>query len=223
MTDAPLFSVVGTRRVYEGAICAVRVDEVVMPGGGTAQREVVEHDLAVAVVALRDSPGGEEVALIEQYRHPLGRRLWELPAGLMDAEGEEAHVAAARELAEETGLAADDWSVLVDVVPSPGFLTEAVRVYLARGVRDIGREAAVDDEEADLRLVWVPLAVAVQATLDGHVVNASAVAGLLAAAALRSGAGTARRTFLPGPDDAWTVNRSGSPRSAPALPGVPEA
>ena len=223
MTDAPLFSVVGTRRVYDGAICAVRVDEVVMPGGGTAQREVVEHDLAVAVVALRETDGGPEIALIEQYRHPLGRRLWELPAGLMDAEGEPAHVAAARELAEETGLAADEWTVLVDVVASPGFLTEAVRVYLAQGVRDVGRDAAIDDEEADLRLVWVPLAVAVQATLDGHIVNASAVAGILATAAVRAGVGTARAEFSPGPDDPWTVNRSGSPRSAPALPGVPEA
>nr|WP_240189418.1 NUDIX hydrolase [Nakamurella flavida] len=218
-----MFSVVGTRRVYDGAICAVRVDEVVMPGGGVAKREVVEHDLAVAVVALREATDGPEIALIEQYRHPLGRRLWELPAGLMDADGEPAHEAAARELAEETGLAADDWSVLVDVVASPGFLTEAVRVYLAQGVRDVGRDAAVDDEEADLRLVWVPLAVAVQATFDGLVVNASAVAGILATAALRSGAATARAAFLPGPDDAWTVNRSGTPRSAPGLPGVPGA
>ena len=74
-----------------------------MPGGNTARREVVEHYGAVAVLALDDD---NNVVLVYQYRHPLGRRLWELPAGLLDLGGEPPHVTAARELKEEAGLAA---------------------------------------------------------------------------------------------------------------------
>jgi len=99
VSDPEIFSVVGSRLAFKGKIAKVRVDDVVMPGGGTAAREVVEHDRAVAVVAIDDAG---DVVLIEQYRHPMRRRLWELPAGLMDVDGEPAQSAAARELGEET-------------------------------------------------------------------------------------------------------------------------
>ena len=97
---------VDSETVYVGKIFALRADEVQMPGGTTARREVVEHYGAVAVVALDDD---DNVVLVYQYRHPVGRRLWELPAGLLDLGGEPPHVSAARELEEEAGLAADDW------------------------------------------------------------------------------------------------------------------
>ena len=179
MTAPEIFSVAASRVAFEGKIATVRIDEVVMPGGGTALREVVEHDRAVAVVAVDDSGA---VVLIEQYRHPLRRRLWELPAGLMDVDGESPQPAAARELGEETGLAASKWSVLVDVAASPGFTDEVVRVFLATGLTEIGRQGEIDDEEADLKIVRIPLLTAVAAALAGDIVNASAVAGLLAAA-----------------------------------------
>ena len=113
-----VFSVVSSERVFDGVVASLRVDEVVMPGGGTAKREVVEHGGAVAIVALDtagplDQAAGFEVVdaeesadmviLIEQYRHPLGRRLWELPAGLMDVDGEPGQLAAARELVCSSG------------------------------------------------------------------------------------------------------------------------
>ena len=107
-----------------------------MPGGNTARREVVEHYGAVAVLAIDDDGN---VVLVYQYRHPLGRRLWELPAGLLDLGGEPPHMTAARELKEEAGLAADDWRVLVDLDSAPGFSDESVRVYLATGLTDVGR------------------------------------------------------------------------------------
>ncbi len=173
-----VFDVRSSQRVFTGAVASVRVDEVEMPGGEVARREVVEHDLAVAVVAVDDL---DQVVLIEQYRHPLGHRLWELPAGLRDVAEEPALLAVQRELAEETGLAAARWELLVDVAVSPGFTTEAVRVFLARQLAEVGRQGEIQHEEADLRMARVPLAEAVAAVLDGRIVNASAVAGILAA------------------------------------------
>ncbi|MCZ8380874.1 NUDIX hydrolase [Mycobacterium sp. CPCC 205372] len=171
------FETVESETVYVGKIFALRADEVRMPGGTTARREVVEHYGAVAVVAVDDAGN---VVLVYQYRHPFGRRLWELPAGLLDAGGEAPHITAARELEEEAGLAADTWSVLVDLDSAPGFSDESVRVYLATGLSDVGRPDA-HDEEADLTVERVPLSEAVRMVLRGEIVNSIAVAGILAA------------------------------------------
>jgi len=96
------FKTVNSETVYIGNIFALRADDVRMPGGNTARREVVEHYGAVAIVAMDDD---KNIALVYQYRHPVGRRLWELPAGLLDLGGEAPHLTAARELEEEAGLA----------------------------------------------------------------------------------------------------------------------
>jgi ADP-ribose pyrophosphatase len=174
------FETLHSETVYVGNIFALRADEVRMPGGSTARREVVEHYGAVAIVALDDD---RNVVMIYQYRHPLGRRLWELPAGLLDMGGEPPHLTAARELAEEAGLAADHWRVLVDLDSTPGFTDESVRVYLATGLREVGRPEA-HDEEADLRVERVPLADAVARVFTGEIVNSTTVAGILAANAV---------------------------------------
>jgi 8-oxo-dGDP phosphatase len=171
------FERVSSETIYVGKIFALRADDVRMPHGNIARREVVEHYGAVAVVALRDD---NAVMLVHQYRHPLGRRLWELPAGLLDLGGEPPHITAARELKEEAGLAARQWRTLVDLDSAPGFSDESVRVYLATGLTDIGRPQA-HDEEADLTLRWLPLDEAVQMVLSGEIVNSLAVGGILAA------------------------------------------
>jgi len=176
-TTPGLFDVVDTEEKYAGKIVQVRVDQVVMPGGKVAAREAVRHHRAVAVVALDED---DRVILVSQYRHPLRRRFWELPAGLLDIDGESAQPAAARELAEEVGIRADDWQILVDIVPSPGIMDEGVRVYLARGLTDIGRQGEITDEEADLTIVRVPLTVALEGVFRGDIVNGLAVSGLLA-------------------------------------------
>jgi 8-oxo-dGDP phosphatase len=171
------FETVASETVYVGKIFALRADEVRMPGGTTARREVVEHYGAVAVLALDDD---RKVALVYQYRHPLGRRLWELPAGLLDLGGEPPHITAARELKEEAGLAATTWHTLVDLDSAPGFSDESVRVYRATGLTDVGRPEA-HDEEADLTMRWVPLDEAVKMVLSGEIANSIAVGGILAA------------------------------------------
>jgi 8-oxo-dGTP pyrophosphatase MutT (NUDIX family) len=176
------FTVLSTSDVYVGRILALRADEVEMPGGSRATREVVEHNGAVAILALDED---DQVTLIHQYRHPLGRRIWELPAGLIDHLGEDPLEAAKRELVEEVGLAAEHWSVLVDVAASPGFTDEVVRVYLATGLSVVDREL-MGDEEADLVARKVPLAEAVRMALAGELVNGAAVGGILAAQAVRS-------------------------------------
>lgn len=182
------FAVTGSRLVYDGAIVALRVDDVAMPDGSGARREVVEHHAAVVIVAVDDS---DRVTLVHQYRHPLGRRLWELPAGLMDVDGEPAVDCARRELVEEAGLTARRWSVLADLASSPGFTDETLRVYLAEGLEATGRPDAAD-EEADLVVTSVPLAEAVRMVLAGEIINAPAATGILALSAVRSGGGEPR-------------------------------
>jgi 8-oxo-dGDP phosphatase len=182
------FETVDSETLYVGKIFALRADEVRMPGGTTARREVVEHYGAVAILAMDDDG---RIVMVYQYRHPVGRRLWELPAGLLDMGGEPPHLTAARELAEEAGLAAREWRVLVDLVSAPGFSDEGVRVYLATGLSEVGRPDA-HDEEADLVVQWFPLGDAVRMVMAGDIVNAIAVSGILAAYTVRDDVTTLR-------------------------------
>lgn len=188
------FTTVSSQDLYRGKVLALRADEVAMPDDEVARREVVEHFGAVAILALDEQ---DQVVLIHQYRHPLGHRLWELPAGLLDEPGEAPVAAAARELAEEVGLSAGRWEVLVDVAASPGFSDEVVRVFLARDLASADREQPVGDEEADLVVRRIALAEAVRMVLAGEVVNSSSAAGILAAQVVLSGAGVTRPSDAP--------------------------
>lgn len=187
------FTVTDSQLLVDAPILALRRDRLAMPGGREANREIVEHFGAVAVVAL-DTDG--RVAMVEQYRHSVGRRLLELPAGLLDIHAEPELDAARRELYEEAGLEADTWAVLVDLVTSPGFAEEAVRVFIARGLHEVERPEA-EDEEADMDLRWVPLAEARAAVMRGEIVNSIAVAGILAAGEVEAGCAVPRGTDEP--------------------------
>jgi 8-oxo-dGDP phosphatase len=188
------FTVVDSSTGYVGRIVALRLDQVVMPGGRCAGREVVEHPGAVAILPLHDDGS---VVMVDQYRHPVGHRLRELPAGLLDMAGEDPLSTAQRELREETGYAARDWSVLVDVVTAPGFSDEAVRVFLARGLTEVGRPPSADDEEADLAVVRLPLGEAVRQVLAGEIVSSPTIAGLLALHAVLTDAAQPRPVDAP--------------------------
>ena len=181
-----------------GAIARLRSDAVQMPDGEVLPRQVLEHPGAVAVVAL-DVAG--QVLMIRQYRHPVGRLLWEIPAGLRDVAGEPLLATAERELLEETAYRARDWLVLADFFPSPGISTERVRIFLARSltlVPESEREYIPQHEEAQLLIDWVPLDEAVARFVAGDLHNGVTGIGILAAyAASRSRFGTLRQADAP--------------------------
>jgi 8-oxo-dGDP phosphatase len=187
------YRVLDRETVYEGGIISLHRERVAMPGGGDSVRDVVRHPGAVVVAALDDE---ERVVLVRQYRHPVGEHLWELPAGLRDADGEPPVQTARRELAEETLLAAGRWSLLATLYTSPGFCDEQVLVYLAEDLSGTVRPDGfvVEHEELDMTVERLPLAEAVRWVADGRIRNGSSVVGVLAAAAAR--AGTYRPTPL---------------------------
>jgi 8-oxo-dGTP pyrophosphatase MutT (NUDIX family) len=181
------YEVLARETVYEGRVISLERDTVAMPGGGESVREIVRHPGAVAVVAVDDQ---DRVVLVRQYRHPLGEHLWELPAGLRDADGEPPLETAKRELAEEALLSAARWSLLTTSYSTPGFCDEKVLVYLAEELSDVERPEGfvVEHEELDMTVERVPLDDAVQWVFDGEVRNSSAIIGLLAAAQGRASA-----------------------------------
>ena len=178
MSELDAYGVVGSETKFNGSLVTVRVDDVRMSDGTVVQREVITHPGAVAIVALDDEG---KIILVNQYRAAIGAQLDELPAGLLDVDGESALDAAKRELAEEARLVADDWDVLLDLHPSPGVSTEAIRVFLARGLSSAEGEFAPEHEEQTMTVSREPLSEAVRRALSGGITNAAAVAGILAA------------------------------------------
>jgi 8-oxo-dGTP pyrophosphatase MutT (NUDIX family) len=172
------WTVRGTVPRYSGSVASIRTDTVVMPGDGTAERDVVSHPGAVGVIALDERA---RVLVLRQYRHPVGRLLWEPPAGLLDVPGERPLEAARRELYEEAHQQASDWRVLVDAFTTPGISNESVRVFLARGLSTVdGERHAGEHEEADMPVAWVPLDLLVRRILGGQLHNPLIVMGALA-------------------------------------------
>ena len=198
MTE-PEYEVLDSVERFAGRVISVRSDRVRMSDGSVGTRDVVAHLGAVAILALDED---DNVVLVRQFRHPVRDTLDELPAGLLDIEGEPALVAAQRELAEEAALVASDWWVLADVLTSPGMTDEAVRIFLARGLSDVPTEDRFEAEHEELTMTVhrVPLSEAVSRVLDGSIRNGIAVAGLLAAQVAIAGGSTLRPVDAPWPD-----------------------
>jgi 8-oxo-dGTP pyrophosphatase MutT (NUDIX family) len=196
-----------SERVFEGKVWDVRRDAFEF-GGHEIVREYMDHTGAVGVLALDDD---DRVFLIKQYRHPVRMRDWEIPAGLLDVDGEEPLLAAQRELAEEADLVASQWAVLTDVATSPGGSDEVIRVYLARGLTPTAEAFAREAEEADMETRWVPLDECVEAVLARRIHNAPLAIAVLAADAAR-----ARNWQTLGEADAPWPSRSAPRRASSA-------
>jgi len=182
LRDEP-FDVEVTRSetVYNGYVWDVREDTF-RYGNASLVRHYLDHTGAVAVVAIDDEG---RVLLIQQYRHPIRMRDWEIPAGLLDVAGEDPQAAAARELAEEADLEADHWEDLGNFAVSPGGSEEFVRIFLATGVRSTGEVFDRDDEEADIRKAWVPVTEVLDGIAEGRLHNGIMTIGVLMAARRR--------------------------------------
>lgn len=194
----------------QGVIQEFVSDVVAVPDGATMRRDYLRHTGAVGVIALDEH---DRVVVVRQYRHPVGFKLVEPPAGLLDAAGEGWLSAAQRELAEETGLAASDWAVLVDYFTSPGCLQESLRIFLARGLTPVDRPEGfvIEHEEADMDTCLVALSDLVDAIYAGRIQNPTMVVGALAAyAALQSGRLDALRT----PEAPWPARDAKRDRDA---------
>lgn len=181
LADQPMrWQVTGRAELGEGRVSAFVEEEVETPSGEHIRRQFLTHPGAVAVLAWREQT--DDVAVLRQYRHPVGMELVEIPAGLLDVDGEDYLVAAQRELAEEAELAADRWDVLVDFLSTPGACEETLRVYLARDVRPAARPDGfvLEGEEAHMTCEWVPRADLVEAVLAGRCQSPSLTAGVLA-------------------------------------------
>jgi 8-oxo-dGDP phosphatase len=189
--------VVGEPRRAHGVFVTLRTDQVQMPDGQLAERDVVEHPGAVAVVALDDD---EWVLLIRQYRHPTGHLLWEIPAGIRDVAGEDPLATAQRELLEEAGYRARDWRVLADIFSAPGITSERLLIFLARGLTAAAESErggyVPQHEEAHLLVRWVPLRQAVNLFLAGDLHNGVTAVGILSAYAAQQGGVAAPREYV---------------------------
>jgi 8-oxo-dGDP phosphatase len=190
--DRHHFEVLSSERRFSGAVFDVRTDAVRMPDGSVVNRDVVTHPGAVAILAL-DSD--DNVVMVRQYRHAVGHEVLELPAGLLDVEGEPALTGARRELFEEAALVAGQWAVLLDMYNSSGMSDEAIRVYLARELTDVAEQDrfAPEHEEISMTVERYPLDELVRMALAGDLVNATAVAGVLAGWVARANGWTGLR------------------------------
>lgn len=171
------FRHVGERLIHQGAVVGFYEGTFEGPDGSRFERDVVRHPGAVSVVPV----DGDEVVLVRQYRAPIDAVVLEIPAGKRDVHGEDPAVTAARELAEEVGLAAGSLQPLIELHHSPGFCDELQLVYLGRDLRPVPQ--ALDGiEEQHLTVERYRFDEAVAMCLDGRITDAKTIVGILAAA-----------------------------------------
>lgn len=171
----------GSEIGFQNGYLTLTVDTIVGPDAQEHPRVVVRPRPAVGVVAVDEDL---RILLVEQYRHPMGRRMLEIPAGLMDVDGEEPIQTAARELAEETDIVAATWRELVQIAPTVGYSTEVITLFHATDLSAVpdAERTEREAEEADMAHWWVDLDDAVAACLDGRIVDAKTMVAVLAVA-----------------------------------------
>lgn len=169
--------VLDSRTEYTGKIMSIQRDELTRGDGKTFIRETAVASDAVGIVAIDDKG---RILLIRQYRHPMGRPVWEIPAGRMDVDGEKPEETALRELREETDTTAASVELLTLFLNSAGWTTERTYVYLAKGLTNVP-EFERENEEADIEKKWIPLEEAAELVKSGEIDDAKTVIGILLA------------------------------------------
>lgn len=163
---------VSSKTVYRGKLLHVLEDEVRLPNGRSARREYIRHPGAAVMVPM---PDPETVVLVRQFRYPLARHFYEMPAGKIDP-GEDPLATAKRELLEECGYEAAEWRHMATIHPCIGYADERMEFYLARQLRDVGR---TPDEDEFLETVTVSFAEALRWVREGRITDQKTVIGLL--------------------------------------------
>ncbi|GGG17058.1 ADP-ribose pyrophosphatase [Lysinibacillus alkalisoli] len=161
---------IATKKIFQGHIINVQVDDVVLPNGKVGKRELVKHPGAVAIIAITSD---DKIVLVEQFRKPLERTIIEIPAGKMEA-GELPLHTAKRELEEETGYGAEHWEHVQTFSTSPGFADEIIHIYVAQNLYEVSNRAVMDEDEF-VELIEVSLQDAQQLMTNEQIYDAKTV------------------------------------------------
>lgn len=181
MTPDSVFAETHRELLHDAGFISMTNRSIVAPDGSMFQRIVVEHPGAVAVVPMI----GDDVILIRQYRAAAGTRILEIPAGKLDVQGENAEVAACRELAEETGYVATDLVHLIEMWTAIGFSDERITIFLATDIEP-GSATPIGPEEVDAEVLRMSFERAIELVVAGEISDAKSVAGLLLTARIRA-------------------------------------
>jgi len=167
--------VLSSQTVFQGPVFSIVSQQVEEPDQVRVRRDIVEHPGSIVILPVDDTVKPPRVLLERQYRHAAGQRMWELPAGSLDP-GENKLAAAKRELLEETGYTAVRWQRAMFFYVSPGFLSESMQVFLARGLQK-GKAQPEEDERIAVRFFSLPQAV--RMAMTGKIIDAKTIAPLL--------------------------------------------
>ncbi|MEK4093242.1 MULTISPECIES: NUDIX domain-containing protein [unclassified Viridibacillus] len=163
-----------SKKIFEGRVISVKVDEVILPNGNTSTRELVTHPGAVAIIPITNEG---KIVLVEQYRKPLERSIIEIPAGKLE-KGEKPEYTAIRELEEETGYGSKNFTFVQSFATSPGFADEVIHIYVARDLYRIENPAGLDEDEF-VELLEVTLEQAEQMIREERIYDAKTVFAIM--------------------------------------------
>lgn len=163
---------ISSKRIHEGKVLNLRVDKVLLPNDKTSLREIVEHNGAVAIVAVTDE---NKILMVRQYRKAVEKVLIEIPAGKLE-KGEAPYDCAERELIEETGFRAHQLDEVMEIITSPGFCTEKIHLFVAR---DLTIDYLENDEDEFIDIITMNLDEALEKIVSGEIVDSKTIIGLL--------------------------------------------
>lgn len=167
-----------SKSIYEGYILHVKEDDIELPNGKPAKREIIRHIGAVCVVPVTDN---NEIIVERQFRYPINQVITEIPAGKLDSKDEDRLEAAKRELKEETGYVADEWTDIGIYYPAAAYSDERITMYMARGLHK-GEQKLDEDEFLDVKSV--PVDVLVEMIMKGEITDGKTQVAVLKVAKL---------------------------------------